>query len=551
MSKMNIYRCDLPRRFVIPEIQSIIDKLNSTAFSPEDYATGSSKCTDRFIKLNYIAQLTSSIYECTEVYNSVPLGSDIMKGKSYHRLPDYMQSIPDDEVLQCIPRICKITRSYIQNVLDDKNIYEFTMHEDQIIPDLSANMYIFMDRYRLMNLKKRFLYMKTVVEHFMNMIDFDSYNENGVRLVLAGGVFSYLMSIAVGVSHFTSDFDLFIVGTREQAFETINKFLKMKYQMYITENCITAIIPCGDEFITVQLILRYHDTPEQVIEQFDLAPAMVFYCNHRFWYNAEAKFSYTHGCMLANIERRRANYSYRIKKYMQRNIGLLLYDCKFPNEFGEVVLEKIAFRRRRYINEEERNPYQRGVSDRRITVDLFMVKDDDVQHYYCSEKVYSFSGILGDNIKAGAKCTSNSGVAGVASIDGTANIIVSDLIDFKPFTSGVDILVARILERIYQHILGAIGTDTGFHFPIHPEGIVKELYYQRLITNEENKLLSSLCRIDLYNEFKACLTHIFEKHLARLPRMHAYVYHCLHPMYMVKCQFIGNTADYYGKYYCP
>jgi len=424
----------------------------------------------------------------------------------HHRV--YTSNSDWENVESDVPIVIQYTREMIQEVLDDKQIYELTGREQQVIIE-PINMYMVYENMPIpYSLSYKFDFMKKYIDEIY--ADLSLYNYN---FVIAGGIFSYLMGIKPNRGRFVSDVDLFIVAnTEEEAHERAKSFYELMQsrnaRTYITENCMTFIYQMEFYKFNLQLILRWHNTPEQVIEKFDLAPAMMYAYHGKIYCNAEARFAFTHNCIIANIEKRRNNYSYRIKKYMARNFGVLMYDCVLP-EFGTFTLDTMVYT----IKQSECNYIKCEIQK----INPF---SGHVTNYYCSDKIYKPHYIAIDN----AQCGESGNISNIAGK-------VSNIQTFEYEPSFDFTLLIYYLENLKDFT-----------------NIMRYIDSKRIFTDEEFQILTTLVSRNQKNKLILIVVRKLREGFAKLlPTYNAKLKH--YSEYEASCPLNPCAADYYGEYY--
>jgi len=403
-----------------------------------------------------------------------------------------------------IPMLVEYDKQMIQEILDDKNIYEFTGNERTKIID-PTNMYIVCKSMIPFPLRSKYIYMRKILDDVVNDLHIDYFN-----FVIAGGIFSYLMGIPESTEYFKSDIDLFIVADdEEEARENVIRFYEYvnrmnDFKIYMTENCMT-IKYINSRFgfrADVQLVLRWHKKPEQVIEKFDQSPTMIYMYKGTVYYNAEGCFAFTHNCMIANIEKRRNNYSYRIKKYMDRNFGILMYDCELPRE-GEFTLDYVVYK----ITATEGNY---------LFCDLQKISREGLLYnYYSSDKIYDDEYLTNDNVQAGMYNVNSSNITGI-------------VVDIENL----------IYTPIYMKIVSISAN------------LVRDMRNKKILTQEEYAQLAMLLYERNHRGAKELLVRIFTKALANLKETYqASLKYYNDPIYEAKCPLDPCASSFYGEYY--
>lgn len=405
----------------------------------------------------------------------------------------------------------KISYVDILGVLNDDKIYEFEEFIENmyiIVPD--SFIYAVSTNYiKPYDLVLRYGFTKKALMYIADQLQINRFN-----LAIAGGIFSVLFGNNIQKLK-ESDIDLFIIAqSKEEAYKNVSDFcehMKLWSEVpYITSNCIT--FNCSFpvrlfEKIKIQLILRWHNTPSQIIEKFDIAPAMIYMHQDVIYCNAEAKFAYQTGYMIANIERRRNNYAYRIKKYLNRNIGILFYECNFELR-TQFTLDGINFR----IESSE---------DRYLICLLRKIDGQGIkQNYYCTDKKYDELELTIDNIYASMYNINSSTITGHLS----ANVL-----EYTPLVNMECLL----------HKLNSNTTPENILFLIR--------LLKRLKINED--LPMSLFNTERIKEF--IITKFSRSFINLHSKYTASLEHYTNPMYEFKCPLQPSAAVFYGDYYLP
>lgn len=230
---------------------------------------------------------------------------------------------------------------------------------------------------------------------------------------------------------------MFDLGERSyKNFKKLKEFLydASGYEIYITKNCITFYVGCGKR-IKCQLILRWYNRPEQIIERFDIATTMIYYYDNNIYMNAEARFAFSHKCIIVNIEKRKLNYAYRIAKYARRGFDLLFYDCILPQR-GKFILDNIQFSilnkfgKQKYICTMKKIKNSKMELMRNELYALNIIKPDDlVGLYETNGKYYNICDIIEDNVVASLNGTDN--LTGVITLEDD-----NDIFNFRPMNIG-------------------------------------------------------------------------------------------------------------------
>lgn len=380
-------------------------------------------------------------------------------------------------------------------------------------------------------------------------------------LVVAGGIFS---SLHMTQSTFTptSDIDLFIVGTREQAMHNVRGFMEhvkslknrhLDRPLFIaTGNCITFFLynifqisqrdPEGrstferekigkvdSSYRQYQIICRYHDEPHQVIEKFDLAPAMVYYWDNTLFMSAEAVYAYTNCAMILNLAKRRNNFGYRLTKYLNRGFHLLLTEVELGIENGTVYgnmingrydFDGFVFTTRRY-----------NYSD--IIYFDTLVRAHTAHSFYSSNKSYKLEDLAFDNLKAICSYTKTGNKLNFTNIAGIIEEFNYPL-TYKMIIKACDKNMQLPLISLYK--LGIIG-DIDVH------SLLEDQLHDRQINDKLSAIVDNIFnRIVNINSNDENISSVnFEVSFE----------HYTHPIYEAMCPQDKSPEKFYGKHYFP
>jgi len=416
----------------------------------------------------------------------------------------------------------------IQEVLSDETIYRLTGEEESFIVDPVDSYVVYEFGVVPYQTYHKFEYTKTYLLQIYEYLRLGELN-----IVIAGGVFSCLMGIHPADN--ASDIDLFIIAnSREEAISTVKRFYEMhstsingyEVQVYMSENCITFITHQH----TIQLILRWYEKPEQVIEKFDLAPCMIFMYNREIYCNAEAKFWYQHNCMILNPAKRRNTFSPRLKKYMKRNMGVLMYDCVLPTE-GSFTINKLSFRiiesSGNYINcALSYKSEDSGESDWSDVSDEYNNSEESNEpKFYESSDTYESLDIVVNNAIAGKLDINSSNIIGrVMYIDGLLFVPETDVsVIYEHIDDSYDQLILKFMRML--------GSKKLIDMEIIPQ-LLLHIY-------QEN-----------YDEFSNQLCDVIRGYLSNLKQSYAATLKRYDDeFYEKKCPLNPCPISLYGEYY--
>ena len=158
-------------------------------------------------------------------------------------------------------------------------------------------------------------------KRYINSLTCD-FNFKDSGLVVAGGLMTAKEYYQI------KDVDIFIIADNEnQAKKQINVFLDhirpLCEKIVVTKNCIT-ILPYKFSMVPIQIICRYYKKAADIISDFDISAACVYYDGEEFYFNEESKFTYETGYIILNANRINSSFANRLNKYINKGFGLVL-----------------------------------------------------------------------------------------------------------------------------------------------------------------------------------------------------------------------------------
>lgn len=152
-------------------------------------------------------------------------------------------------------------------------------------------------------------------------------------LLVAGGCISNALR---GYLTDNFDIDIFIYGiSKEEAYEKLINIIRSFNPKYLIFN--DNYVECSIHNVKIQFITTIKKNINEILYSFDLGSSAVGFDGEKLYFSEMGKFAYEYGCNIVSSRHMSSSYEYRLMKYLDRNMYIILPDLDMTKVKGSYI----------------------------------------------------------------------------------------------------------------------------------------------------------------------------------------------------------------------